>query len=127
MRGWSDPGRSSCPAAVPRAPAESRAPAEPGWIRSLPAGFRPAARKLLERLTEADVTDASDVAREELVDGEPAVVRVALRRRLDALAHGKRDQELMTEVVALLTAGEDEALDVRWRLVDGDDRPIGEL
>ena len=107
-------GRSS---AVARA---EEGPPEPAWIGELAAGERGRARRLIARLTEADVSDAEGIVRRDLVGGVPAVAAVAIARRLDALGPGAD----RAAIVATLAEGRDDALGVRWRIVDGDGRPI---
>jgi hypothetical protein len=74
----------------------------------------------VKRLEEAGVPDAENVARAEIADGQPAVARVALERRLGSATSVK-------DAVKAVLAGRDDALDARWRLVDGDDRQITRL
>lgn len=113
------------PSEPPRPPTPPPPP-EPAWIGELRPGARGAARALMARLEKAGVKGAGELARTELVDGEPAIARLALRRAVEAAAGG-RDGGLATRLVALLVDGSDDALGVRWRLVDADGRPIGSL
>jgi hypothetical protein len=102
-------------------------PPEPDWIGSLRPAERMAARALLARLESAGVPGAAEVARSEIVAGEPAVARVALRNALAAaIAEGGDAERLAARLVALLADGGDEALGIHWRLVDEDGRPIGD-
>jgi hypothetical protein len=107
-------GRSS---AVARA---EEGPHEPAWIGELAAGERGRARRLIARLAEAGVSDAEGIVRRDLVGGVPAVAAVAIARRLDALG----PEADPAAVVDALADGRDDALGVRWRIVDGDGRPI---
>ncbi|HEX5825426.1 MAG TPA: hypothetical protein VFY18_13290, partial [Candidatus Limnocylindrales bacterium] len=59
-------------------------------------------------------------ARRDIVGGVPAVAAHAIERRLDGL---DRDAT-PAAVAALLSDGRDDDLGVRWRLVDGEGRPI---
>ncbi len=77
-------------------------------------------RALVKRLESAAVNDAQDVARAEIADGQPAVARVALERRL-ARAKSAAD------AVNVMLAGRDDELGARWRLIDGEGREIQKL
>ena len=102
-------------------------PPEPDWIASLRPTERMAARALLARLEAAGVDRAAEVTRSEIVAGEPAVAREALRRALAAaIAEGGAPERLVARVAALVAEGGDEAMGARWRLVDEDGRPIGD-
>ena len=109
--------RPKAPAAEPAEPSE---PEEPGWMRDLDAAERGRARRLMARLGEDDVKDAEGLVRRDLVGDVPALARHALGRRLAALG----DDATPAEVAELLAEGRDERLGVRWRLVDGEGRPI---
>lgn len=109
----------------PAPPPPPPPPPEPAWIRGLRPAERTAARALIARLDAAGLEDAEELARAELVDGAPAVARAALRRAIEAAAAERGDREALVErLVERLAHGRDEALDVEWRLVDGDGRPI---
>ena len=95
-------------------------PAEPKWIRDLEPAERRRAKRLIDRLTEAGAADPEGIARRDLVGEVPAVAGFAVTR---ALADLGKDATL-ARVAELLAGGRDEDLGVRWRLVDGDDRPI---
>jgi hypothetical protein len=116
-----DDGRAR-PAAGTRSkkPRADEPPAEPGWLTDLAAAERGRARRLVAKLTADGVPDPEGIVRRDLVGDVPAVAAHALRRRLDEL-DADADAE---SVVALLADGRDEALGVRWRLVDGSGRPI---
>jgi hypothetical protein len=100
--------------------ADREAPSESAWIGDLPAAERGRARRLIRSLTEAGVSDAEGVVRRDLVGGVPAVAALGIRRRLDALG----PQADPAAVVDVLSEGRDDDLGVRWRIVDGDGRPI---
>ena len=68
----------------------------------------------------ADLPDAEDVARAEIAEGQPALARLALERRLGAA-------KSVADAVEVVLAGRDEELGARWRLVDGDGRQITRL
>jgi hypothetical protein len=97
-----------------------KGPREPAWIAELAAADRGRAGRLIARLTEAGVSDAEGIVRRDLVGGVPAVAAVAIARRLEALGPDADP----TAVVDALAEGRDDDLGVRWRIVDGDGRPI---
>jgi hypothetical protein len=67
------------------------------------------------------------VARAEVADGRPALARLAVERRLrDALKGQPRADATLARILDAVLAGADEDLDVRWRLVDGDGRPLSD-
>jgi hypothetical protein len=120
------PGRSGL--GEPEAPPEP--PPEPRWIADLGPRDRGRARRLIERLEGAGVRDAESVVRQDLTGGVPTVARLALATRLaDLLASAGDDaaaiEAAVGRVIEALGDGRDEELGVRWRLVDGEDRPIG--
>jgi hypothetical protein len=60
----------------------------------------------------------------------PTVARAALANRLaELLASADQDASAMERVIGRVVEslgnGRDEELGVRWRLVDGEDRPVG--
>jgi hypothetical protein len=103
-----------------RAPRRDEEPEEPGWFRDLEPSERGRARRLIERLTAAGARDAVSIVRRDLAGDVPAVAAEAIRRRLADLP----PDAAPALVVDLLADGRDEALGVRWRIVDGDGRPI---
>ena len=123
------PGKAKPAVRKPPKPEPPPPPPEPAWIGELPPARQDEARRLIERLTKAGVPHAELVARAEVADGEPAVARAALERQLRQVierSQGDR-QALISAVIALLSDGRDQALRVRWRVVDGDDRPLAPL
>ena len=60
------------------------------------------------------------IVRRDLAGGVPALAAHAIAIRLAALP----DDAPPADVAELLAEGRDEALGVRWRIVDGDGRPI---
>jgi len=108
------------PAAKPARAEPAPEPAEPGWMRDLEPAERGRARRLIERLTSDGVADAESIVRRDLAGGVPALAAHAIGTRLAALP----DDASPAEVVELLAEGRDEGLGVRWRIVDGDGRPI---
>ena len=95
-------------------------PEEPGWFRDLAPSERGRARRLIERLTAAGATDAVSIVRRDLVGDVPALAAHAIERRLAELP----DDAGVARVAAVLADGRDDELGVRWRIVDGDGRPI---
>ncbi len=67
--------------------------------------------------------------RQDLTGGVPTVARVALADRLAELLPAAADpraiERALGRIVEEIDDGRDEALGVRWRLVDGDGRPVG--
>jgi hypothetical protein len=118
---------SRAPEAVPTSRSRSaaarpgaEAPSEPRWLTDLEPGQRGRARRLVARLVEDGIADAEGLVRRDVVGGVPALAAAALGRRLaDLGAHATP-----SDVAELLADGRDERLDVRWRLVDGEGRPI---
>jgi hypothetical protein len=95
-------------------------PAEPGWLTDLEPAERGRARRLIARLVEDGIADAEGLVRRDVVGGVPALAAAALGRRLADLG----DEATPADVADLLANGRDDRLDVRWRLVDGEGRPI---
>jgi hypothetical protein len=101
---------------------------EPAWLRSLKPVSRQRARDLIAKLESLGFEDAEAIARSEIADGEPAIVRAAIRRQIEQATKGKRSVESAVEaVVEVLVSGEDDELDVGWGLVDQRSRPIERL
>jgi hypothetical protein len=109
------------PARAPKGkkPAAPEPPTEPRWIQALEPAERRRAQRLIDRLTEAGAPDPEGIARRDMVGEVPAAAAFAIARAIEAL-----DDASPAEVAELLAGGRDEDLGVRWRLVDGDDRPI---
>lgn len=120
------PARSAEPPAARTKPsarvmtAADAAPAEPRWISDLDPDERRRARKLIDRLAKAGAPDPEGLARRDLVGHVPAVAAFALVRAIDGLG----SDATSARVARLLADGRDDALGVRWKLVDGDGRPI---
>ena len=106
-------------ATAPRAAADA-APAGPKWIQALDPADRRRAKRLIDRLTELDAPDPEGIVRRDLVGEVPTVAGFAVSRALKDIG---TDAE-PSEVARLLADGRDEELGVRWRLVDGDGRPV---
>jgi hypothetical protein len=113
------------PARSSKAPKAAKAeepeePEEPRWMRDLEAADRRRATRLIELLTKAGASDAEGMVRRDLVGDVPAVAGFAVEQALRELGADAS----AAEVADLLADGRDSALGVRWRLVDGDGRPI---
>ena len=101
-------------------------PPEPRWLTELPAPDRRRARDWIERLEGAGFPDAEEIARDEVARGRPAVVRAVVARELARVA-AETDRGAVEAAVGLLADGAETTLGVRWRLVDGDGRAVGDL
>ena len=73
------------------------------------------------------VRDPEGIARKDVAGGVPTVARVAVADRLAELLDDADPGtlKLVTKLIDVLGEGRDEGLDVRWRLVDADGRPVG--
>jgi hypothetical protein len=117
----------TAPKAQPKPKEKAAEPDEPRWITELEPADRRRARHLIRRLADRDVRDPEGVARRDLAGGVPTVARIAVA---DALAEVLGDDPSAGEVrlagrlLAALIEGRDEALDVRWKLVDDEGRPV---
>jgi hypothetical protein len=101
-------------------PTKPDEPEEPRWLTALEPGERRRARRLLQRLVDLEAPDPEGIVRRDVVGDVPSTAAYAIVRALLAL-----DPEVSpAEVARLLADGRDDDLDVRWRLVDGDGRPI---
>jgi len=101
-------------------PKKAEPPAEPKWLLALGEPDRRRVRALVKRLEAAGVADAQDVARAEVTGEQPALARLALERRLAGAKSA-------ADAVEAVTAGRDDELGARWRLVDGEGREITRL
>ena len=109
---------------------EPEPPPEPRWISELGPRDRGRARRLIDQLDEAGVRDPEGIVRQDLTGGVPTIARLAIADRAAELLAAAGLDDRATEaaigrLVETLDDGRDEALGVRWRLVDGEDRPIG--
>ena len=102
------------------AASEPEEPKEPRWMRDLEPADRRRAARLIELLTKADASDAEGMARRDMVGDVPAVAGFAVERAIRGLG----SKATPGAVADLLADGRDSELGVRWRLVDGDGRPI---
>jgi hypothetical protein len=111
-------------------PDEPEEPAEPRWLTDLPPAEAKRVRELIERLGATGVADAEARVRADVVGGVPTVASTAIALRIRELiddAGGAPDdvmERLAADVAELVAGDRDRALDVEWRLVDGDGRPI---
>jgi hypothetical protein len=125
-----EPQQAKAPAKPPaksRKPAPPEEPAEPRWVGDLEPADRRRARRLLNELEKLGVRDAEGIVRRDLAGDVPAVARLALARQVsDALGDADAAAtKVARRIVDVIVDGRDDALDVRWRLVDDDGRPIG--
>jgi hypothetical protein len=111
----------------PGAPPESPEPPEPRWFRDLKPAGRTRAAEMIARLRALDIDDAEAVARAEVVDGRPALARLALERRLRRAADANTPRRAVRDAIEAFLAGEDDELGTGWRLVDDRERPIRAL
>lgn len=96
-------------------------PREPRWFQGLEPADKRRARELIGRLTRSGVADPEGLARRDIVGHIPAVATLAVNRAIHALG----PEATPVEVARRLALGRDADLDVRWRLVDSEGRPIG--
>ncbi|HSL76954.1 MAG TPA: hypothetical protein VK867_08420, partial [Candidatus Limnocylindrales bacterium] len=104
----------------PEEPEQPKEPEEPRWFRDLEPDDRRRAARLIQRLTEAGASDAEGIVRRDLVGEVPAIAAFAIARAVRELG----SDPSVAEIVELLNDGRDAGLSVRWRLVDGDGRPV---
>jgi hypothetical protein len=102
------------------APVEPPPPPEPKWILDLASAERRRAHELIDRLSSASASDPEAIARREIAGNVPSVAAFAVARAIDRLG----PKASPAEVARLLADGGATDLGVRWRLVDGEDRPI---
>jgi hypothetical protein len=120
VRGTGPTKRDEPRTATPASKHSKPEPSEPRWIAALEPAERRRAKRLIDRLADAGAPDPEGIARRDIVGEVPAVAAFAIARALKGLGTDAPP----TKVAELLAAGRDEDLGVRWRLVDGDDRPI---
>jgi hypothetical protein len=102
-------------------------PAEARWITELDPSDRRRARRLLTELEKLGVRDAEGVVRRDLAGDVPAVARLAVASQVAEVlgAADAATTKAARRLLDVLVEGRDESLDVRWRLVDDEGRPIG--
>jgi hypothetical protein len=108
------------PPPEPEPTPEPKPPPEPRWIADLEPSARRRARRLIGALTDAGAPDPEGIARRDIGGKVAATAAFAVRRAIAALG----PQAAPADVAELLADGRDRDLDVRWRLVDGEGRPI---
>ena len=109
---------------------EPEQPAEARWIGDLGPRDRGRARRLIEQLGEAGVRDAESIVRQDLTGGVPTIARLSLADRLAALLPASDEaantiERAIKRLLETIDDGRDDDRGVRWRLVDGENRPIG--
>src|SRR5215204_309743 len=100
--------------------AKPEPPAEPRWMQALEPADRRRAKRLIDALEDAGASDPEGIARRDIVGEVPAAAAFAIARAIKALG----DNASPVKVARLLGGGRDDDVGVRWRLVDGEDRPI---
>jgi hypothetical protein len=115
-----EPGSPAQPDRTSGSKARDEPPAEPRWIAALDPDERRKARRLIARLEAAGAPDPDGMARRDIVGDVAAVASFAIESQLAALGSDPDARK----VAEMLADGRDEDLGVRWRLVDGDGRPI---
>jgi hypothetical protein len=118
----------TAPKAPPKQKVKAAEPDEPRWITELEPADRRRARQLIRRLEDGDVRDPEGVVRRDLAGGVPTVARIAVADALAEVLGGDPsagEVRLAGRLLAALTEGRDEALEVRWKLVDDEGRPVG--
>jgi hypothetical protein len=118
--GSTAPSKGKAEAKQPAEPPEPEEPAEPRWMRDLEPAERRRATKLIEMLDAAGASDPEGMVRRDLIGEVPTVAGFAVEQAIKALGA----KPSLAEVAELLVDGRDNRLGVRWRLVDGDGRPI---
>jgi hypothetical protein len=125
------PAERQKPAPQPSPPQPKPSPApprEPAWFTRLDADGRRRARKILRDLEKAGISGAESIARSEVADSRPALARAAIVRQIRAAIDASHDSASLAQAIAdLLVSGRDRQLGTSWRIVDGEDRPIGSL
>jgi hypothetical protein len=103
-------------------------PEEAKWLREMPPRDRRRARELIARLTDMEIRDPEGVVRAEIARDQPAVARLALERTIrQAIASASDPASAGRAVVDAILRGKDNALAVRWLIVDDRGRRIDEL
>lgn len=109
-------------------PEKPEPPPEPTWLRGLERSEQRRARDLVARLAKMGIKDPERVVRAEVVDGQPAVARLAIERALAKAASASNDSPApVRAAIKVVLGGADVELGVSWRLVDGQGRRIEKL
>ena len=115
-------GRGAKSAAAPEQPPE------PKWLRELAPADRRRARDLIGRLEKLKIAEAEEIARSEIERNQPALVRLAIERALRGAVRSARSPAgAARATIDVILTGKDSELGARWRLVDDQGRPVGEL
>lgn len=117
--GSKGPGEVAKPSKAAPRPEPEPSP-EPRWIGGLAPATRRRARDAIKRLTAAGAPDPEGMTRRDIAGGVPAIATYALSQRLRELGPNAS----LDTILELLIDGRDEGLGVRWRLVDGEGRPM---
>lgn len=116
------------PTSAARVRPASAAPEEPRWLREMSPPDRRRAREVIGRLADLDVADPERVAQAEMARDQPAVARLALERTIrQAIASASDPASAGRAVADAILRGKDNALAVRWQIVDDRGRRIDEL
>lgn len=109
----------------PATPTEPEAPPGPRWLRDLSPARRRRAHELIDRLSKLGIAEAEDVARSEIVDGQPAVARLAIERRVqEAISSAKDPSSAVRAAIEAILAGGDDDFGAHWSLVDDQGRRL---
>ena len=115
-------------AAKAKEPAPPPPPKEPKWLADLSTGDKRRAKGLITTLEGLGVDDPEGIVRDDLVDDDAALARVAIGRRLAKLASELDLKPAdVKRLATLFGSGRDDDLGVRWRLVDADGREVGRV
>ena len=112
--------KTDSPAAKEPKASKPEPPSEPRWLTDLAPADRRRARESIERLIDAGASDPEGMARRDVAGDVPAIAAFAVMRRIDDLG----PDATPSAIVKVLADGRDDDLGVRWRIVDGEGRPI---
>ncbi|HTC85422.1 MAG TPA: hypothetical protein VK656_01875 [Candidatus Acidoferrum sp.] len=105
---------------TPKPASNTEPPPEPAWLTGLTPADRRRAHELIDRLTKAGAPDPEGIARRDVAGKVPAAAAYAVAKAVAALGNDASS----AAIAEVLIDGRDAELGVRWRLVDGDGRPI---
>lgn len=100
--------------------AKPEEPEEPRWLTALEPDERRRARRLIEQLVKAEAPDPEGMVRRDIVGNVPTAAGYAIVRAI----LGLKPDASPADVARVLADGRDDALGIRWRLVDGEGRAI---